>query len=315
MLVGAVMLGAGLLDDARGSSRSGSATSPTGVGVGVAVACVYVPMVAMVGGWFVRQRTAALGIAVAGIGVGTLVLAPLSGRLIDAHGWRTAYVVARHRRRGPCCCSPASERVGRPSISPSPRSRSGGSSRDRGFVILYVSIVLLSSALFVPVRVHQVVRDGRGHRRRPGGGTGRHHRRQRAWSAGSVSARSAAASTPTRLMQLSFATMAASFAIWLVAGDRYAVLVVFAIVMGVSYGGFIALSPAVTAGLFGTVGLGGVLGACRTPPPGSAASSARRSSATSSTACRTRLASCVSMTLVGCGGGGRCGCCRPTSAQ
>ena len=34
--------------------------------------------------------------------------------------------------------------------------------------------------------------------------------------------------------------------------------------MGVAYGGFIALAPAVTAGLFGTVGLGGVLGALYT---------------------------------------------------
>ena len=65
-------------------------------------------------------------------------------------------------------------------------------------------------------------------------------------------------------MQLSFATMTASFAIWLVAGDRYLLLVAFAVVMGVAYGGFIALAPAVTAGLFGTLGLGGVLGALYT---------------------------------------------------
>ena len=34
--------------------------------------------------------------------------------------------------------------------------------------------------------------------------------------------------------------------------------------MGVAYGGFIALAPAVTAGLFGTVGLGAILGALYT---------------------------------------------------
>ena len=64
-----------------------------GIGVGIAVACAYVPMVATVGAWFLQRRTAALGVAVAGIGVGTLVVAPMSDRLIDAHGWRTAYVV------------------------------------------------------------------------------------------------------------------------------------------------------------------------------------------------------------------------------
>ena len=34
--------------------------------------------------------------------------------------------------------------------------------------------------------------------------------------------------------------------------------------MGVAYGGFIALAPAVAAGLFGTVGLGAILGALYT---------------------------------------------------
>src|ERR1700720_3000556 len=38
-----------------------------GLGVGVGVACAYVPMVAVVGGWFLRRRNTALGIAVAGI--------------------------------------------------------------------------------------------------------------------------------------------------------------------------------------------------------------------------------------------------------
>ena len=77
MIAGAVTLCAGLLATSRVASIwVGYVTY--GVGVGIAVACVYVPMVAAVGGWFTRRRTTALGIAVAGIGVGTLVLAPLS---------------------------------------------------------------------------------------------------------------------------------------------------------------------------------------------------------------------------------------------
>ncbi len=39
---------------------------------------------------------------------------------------------------------------------------------------------------------------------------------------------------------------------------------VFAIVMGIAYGGFIALSPAVTAEMFGLAGLGGIMGALYT---------------------------------------------------
>ena len=51
-----------------------------------------------------------------------------------------------------------------------------------------------------------------------------------------------------------------SFGLWILAGSSYALLVVYAVVLGVSYGGFIALSPAVAAALFGPTGLGGVLG-------------------------------------------------------
>ena len=47
------------------------------------------------------------------------------------------------------------------------------------------------------------------------------------------------------------------------AGANYTVLVIFTVCMGTAYGGWIALS-AVTAYLFGPVGLGGVLGALYT---------------------------------------------------
>ena len=46
-----------------------------------------------------------------------------------------------------------------------------------------------------------------------------------------------------RVMQASFVIMACSFVLWLVAGSSLVVLVLFAIVMGVGYGGFIALGP------------------------------------------------------------------------
>ena len=53
-----------------------------GVFVGFAIACGYVPMVAVVGGWFQRQRALALGASVAGIGLGTLVASPVAAALI-----------------------------------------------------------------------------------------------------------------------------------------------------------------------------------------------------------------------------------------
>ncbi|MEZ5263534.1 MAG: MFS transporter [Acidimicrobiales bacterium] len=62
-----------------------------GAGVGIAAACGYVPMVAVVGGWFAQRRALAVGLSVAGIGVGTLVMSPLAARLIDSLGWRDTY--------------------------------------------------------------------------------------------------------------------------------------------------------------------------------------------------------------------------------
>jgi MFS family permease len=67
-----------------------------------------------------------------------------------------------------------------------------------------------------------------------------------------------------RLYRFCVAALGASYVIWMVAGSSYPVLVVFAVCMGAAYGGWIALSPAVIADLFGPVGLGGVLGALYT---------------------------------------------------
>jgi predicted MFS family arabinose efflux permease len=233
-----------------------------GVGVGIAVACAYVPMVATVGAWFLRRRTAALGVAVAGIGVGTLVVAPLAERLIDSFGWRTAYVVLGVA--GAALLLVASIGARRPPVTvvqePVPLGRVV---RDRGFVILYAATALVSAALFVPfVFIKDYATD---HGIDSGPATalvgligassviGR-------LGLGALGARLGA----TRLMQLSFLIMAASFPIWLSAGSSYGRLVAFTVVMGVAYGGFIALAPAVTAGLFGTVGLGAILGALYT---------------------------------------------------
>jgi MFS family permease len=64
-----------------------------GIGVGIGVAFTYIPMLAVVGGWFNRHRTSALGIAVSGIGAGTLIVAPSAAALIARVGWRESYVI------------------------------------------------------------------------------------------------------------------------------------------------------------------------------------------------------------------------------
>lgn len=260
-LFAAVMLAVALLLTSRvGSITLGYATY--GIGVGMAVACAYVPMVATVGGWFARRRTAALGVAVAGIGVGTLVVPLISEALIDAFGWRTAYVVLGVA--GAALLIVVSLGAWRPplatAVEPIPLGRV---IRQRGFVILYAANALVSASLFVPFVFMKDYATDRGIDSAPATAlvsiigassvVGR-------LGLGGLGARLGA----TRLMQLCFAIMTVSFLIWLGAGGHYALLVVYAVVMGVAYGGFIALAPAVAAGLFGTVGLGAILGALYT---------------------------------------------------
>ncbi len=233
-----------------------------GIGIGIAVACAYVPMVATVGAWFVKRRTTALGVAVAGIGVGTLVVAPLSDRLIDAHGWRTAYVVLGGA--GGLLLLLASLGARRPPVTVVQEPVVlRVVARERGFVILYLAILTLSASLFTPFVFIKSYATDNGIDDGPAtalvGIIGASSVVGRL-GLGALGARLGA----TRLTQLSVLVLTLSFFIWLGAGDSYPMLVTFTVVMGVAYGGFIALTPAVAAGLFGTVGLGAVLGALYT---------------------------------------------------
>ncbi len=261
LLAGAVALGVGLLATSRVSSIwLGYVTY--GVGVGTAVACAYVPMVATVGGWFARRRTAALGVSVAGIGMGTLVMAPLSESLIDRYGWRTAYVVLAIG--GSALLLVASVGARRPPLATHQEPSSiRPVVHDRGFIIVYVASVLVSLALFVPfVFIKSYATD-------QGISSGAAATLVGIIGGASVAGRLGlgALASPLgalRVMQASFVIMAGSFVLWLVAGSSFVVLVLFAIVMGVGYGGFIALAPAVIASLYGTRNLGAILGALYT---------------------------------------------------
>jgi MFS family permease len=147
LLVGATVMGAGLLLTSQVDSIVvGYATY--GVGVGVGVACGYVPMVAVVGGWFERRRSTALGVAVAGVGLGTVVAAPVAARLIDLYGWRTGYVVLAAASTALLLLAAAlAERPPVPAASAVARSL-GQAVRTPAFASLYFSAVLLSLALF-----------------------------------------------------------------------------------------------------------------------------------------------------------------------
>jgi len=62
-----------------------------GLIMGIGMGGSYVPVMGIVSRWFGQRRGLALGIVVAGIGLGTLVMSPLSQFLISQWGWRKAY--------------------------------------------------------------------------------------------------------------------------------------------------------------------------------------------------------------------------------
>ncbi|MGH7115366.1 MAG: MFS transporter, partial [Stellaceae bacterium] len=120
-----------------------------GVGAGVGAACAYVPTLASVGGWFVKRRNTALGIAAAGTGSGMLVVPPLAAALIESFGWRATYVIfGIGSALLLMLCAAA---VGPPPITHARVSRPlGRVVRSSEFILLYVSWVLATTALFVP---------------------------------------------------------------------------------------------------------------------------------------------------------------------
>lgn len=258
LLAGAASLVAGLLLTAAAPNIwFGYLTY--GVGVGFAMACGYVPMVATVGGWFERRRASALGVAVAGIGLGTLVGSPLAAWLIDQTSWRTTYVIFAFGGGAMMLISASMAKVG-PAAGKAVKPRSLRELlKDFRFAMLYVSIVFTSFALFVPfVFLGNYATDQGIDSVKAAALVG-------VIGGASVVGRLGLGGLGDRfdasvIYEASFVLMALSHFIWFGAGSSYGALVTYAILFGIGYGGFIALSPAVMADVFGMEGLGGMIG-------------------------------------------------------
>lgn len=261
VLLGAFSLGTGLVVVSRAESLW-QAYLGHGLGVGLAVACSYVPLVAVVGAWFDTRRTLAVGIAVSGIGLGTLVGAPASAALIAAVGWRDAYLVlAAAGTTVLLLCAvlvrPAPVRTDAVRVPLLPRLRTPT------YLRLYAAGLLLSVALFVPFVHLPAYAIG------TGAGAVAAAALVGVIGASSIVGRLALGALAGRVgvlrtYQACYLLMAASFALWLsdllVGEPSYARLVVFALLLGVGYGGFVALGPPLVAEAFGVEGLGSLLG-------------------------------------------------------
>ena len=245
-----------------------------GLGVGVGIGLSYVPSVAAVQRWFVRRRGAASGIAVAGIGVGTLIGAPMAHQLIAAFGWRQTYLVLAAitvvgALAAGALVRPAPERYG---LTPDgdPPHPSGASAMPAGlglgealragpFWAIYVGALLLSFGLFAPF-VHLVP-----YATDVGLGEAFGVMLIVLLGVGSTLGRFLF-STVTGWIgrKHSFGMMyvgaAAMLVMWSQSTSAPA-LIVFALAFGAFYGGFVAIAPSLAADYFGGKALGSIIGA------------------------------------------------------
>jgi MFS family permease len=272
-LAGCSIVGIGLLIAAEADSLW-QVYLGFGLGIGVGNGISYVPALGAVQRWFVRQRGLASGIAVSGIGVGTLVMPKVAEWLIDAYGWRGAYLImgsfvvlaggaaallidASPQRHG---FLPDGGVVG-PNVTTAHQPR-GVSLRDavrsRPFVLLYTAALCASLGLFMPfVHLTPFAEDhGISHTTAVslfalvgvGSTCGR-------FLLGGLADRLGRRRSLARMflgMALTLMWWLGSTAVWQIA--------VFALVFGACYGGFVALAPALIVDYFGERNASGIIG-------------------------------------------------------
>jgi MFS family permease len=229
-----------------------------GIGVGIGVACGYVPMVAVVGGWFTTRRATAIGIAVSGIGVSSLIGAPVAARLIRSVGWRDAYTIFAIAT-GVLMTIVALGIRTPPSFATPPKIALSAALRTRTFVFLYIGLALAAVTLFnVFVNIVPYAEDN-------GIAKVKASTLLSILGGASVLGRNALAVLAKRIGSLAtyssaIVVMGVTQILWLIAGKSYIVLAVFMALFGVAYGGLIALGPTVLADIFGPEQLGGLAG-------------------------------------------------------
>lgn len=235
-----------------------------GLGVGLGIGCSYVPAVGAVQRWFVRRRGFASGLAVSGIGVGTLVVPPLASWLIETLGWRETYLAFGifavvvgggmalmieddPRRRGLAPDGDALRSDAQPSVVAGAPLASALTSRR--FIGLYAACFICSFGLFVPF-VHLVP-----YALDHGVAQSAAVLLVGAIGVGSTAGRFLLGGLADRLGRplsflLMFVGMGLSFVVWFFSTSLWP-LALFALAYGVFYGGFVALAPAIVIDYFG----------------------------------------------------------------
>jgi MFS family permease len=243
-----------------------------GLGVGLGIGCAYVPVVGTVQRWFDLRRGLASGIAVAGIGVGTLVMPPVAAALIELVGWRSAYlsigigaavagiavssvIVSDPRERGlyPDGTSHSHQQV---FIADGMPLREAVTSV--AFRRMYLACFMASLGAFVPF-VH-LIPYARDLRVEPGTAAAL----IAIIGAGSTAGRFFLGSIADRIgrqefLRITYLGLMLAMLIWAAAGSL-PWLITFAAVFGVFYGGWVAVLPSVVMDCFGRRNVSAVIG-------------------------------------------------------
>ncbi len=245
-----------------------------GLGVGIGVGLSYVPSVGAVQPWFLRRRAFASGIAIAGIGAGTLVVPPVAAMLVDAIGWRDSYLAlsvatlviggaatllldSRPQRRGLAPDgAPAATGIG-------PRAMTGmafrAAARTGPFRLLAIAAFFTSFGIFVPfVHLAPAAIDQGASEQAAASLLG-------LIGAGSLLGRfvigSAADRFGRRRMLIAVVVAQSALLVYWMLADRFWMLAIFAVAFGLSYGGYVALVPTLCADFFGARAIGAIMGA------------------------------------------------------
>jgi MFS family permease len=92
VLLGGLLLGLGLVTSSRAETLL-QFQLLYGVIVGLAAGSFYTPLTATTTRWFTQNRSLAVALVSAGLGLGSMVVGPLARWLISAYDWRTAMLV------------------------------------------------------------------------------------------------------------------------------------------------------------------------------------------------------------------------------
>lgn len=90
--IGGILVCAGLILSSR-TSAVWQLYVCLGIIMGCGISATLTPYVSILVKWFVKLRGLTQGILTASIGVGMMVMAPLSENLITSYGWRTSFVI------------------------------------------------------------------------------------------------------------------------------------------------------------------------------------------------------------------------------